>query len=398
MNQKKILFLGGSFSQVPAIKYAKQKGLYIITADYLPQNPGHKFADEYYNISTIEEEKILKLSQKLNIDAISAYASDPAAPTAAYVSEKMGLVGSPFKSVEILSNKNLFRKFLCNNKLNCPWFYSGNRIENFKKEYKGNKAILKPVDSSGSKGIFTVNNVTDLETNFKSSISYSRSGQVILEEFIESEGPQIHGEGFVVNGEVIFLLMGDQVFSNINNLVPYSTIAPSCFHINIMNKVYELVKLAIKKVGFETGGINVEVIRDKKNNFYILEIGARNGGNFMPQLMKHATGFDLVKANVDALFNKSLNYNFHKTFKFHYAQIILHSKEDGIFQGINIPNEFQNNLVESTIYFNPGDKINRYKNSKDVVGVIIIKIQKDELNTFQKHLINNQWVKTFGNR
>ena len=81
--------LGGSHFQIPAIKYAKSAGYYVIVADYLNNNPGQKFADEYHNISIVDEEKILALTNKLKIDGILSYAADPGAPTAAYVAEKL---------------------------------------------------------------------------------------------------------------------------------------------------------------------------------------------------------------------------------------------------------------------------------------------------------------------
>ena len=104
---KKLLMLGGSLYQTYAIKEAKQLGYYVITADYLPSNPGHQFADEYHNISTTDKDAVLRLATELKVDGVVAYASDPAAPTAAYVCEKLGLPTSPYKSVEILSNKDL---------------------------------------------------------------------------------------------------------------------------------------------------------------------------------------------------------------------------------------------------------------------------------------------------
>lgn len=79
--QKKILFLGGSLFQIPPIKYAKEQGHYVITCDYLPDNPGHKFAHEFHNVSTTDKDAILKLAKELKVDGIVAYASDPAAPT-----------------------------------------------------------------------------------------------------------------------------------------------------------------------------------------------------------------------------------------------------------------------------------------------------------------------------
>ena len=112
--------LGGAMQQIPAIKCAKELGFYVITCDYLPNNPGHKFADEYYNISTTEKERVLELAIKLGIDGVLAYASDPAAPTAAYVSEKMGLPGNPYDAVNVMTQKDLFRKFLKEHGFNTP--------------------------------------------------------------------------------------------------------------------------------------------------------------------------------------------------------------------------------------------------------------------------------------
>ena len=112
---KKILFLGAAPSQIPPIKYAKSQGYYVITCDYLPENPGHELADEYHNVSTTDKDAVLELAKKLEIDGIVAYASDPAAPTAAYVAEKMGLPGNPYDSVLILARKDLFRAFLKDN-------------------------------------------------------------------------------------------------------------------------------------------------------------------------------------------------------------------------------------------------------------------------------------------
>ena len=100
---KKVLMLGGSLYQVYAIKEAVKMGYYVITCDYLPNNPGHQYAHEYYNVSTTDKEAVYELAKRLQVDGVVAYASDPAAPTAAYVCEKLGLPTSPYNSVEILS-------------------------------------------------------------------------------------------------------------------------------------------------------------------------------------------------------------------------------------------------------------------------------------------------------
>ena len=88
---KKILLLGGSAQQVIAIETAKRLGFYTVLCDYLDDNPGQFAADKFYLVSTTDKEAVLKVAESEKIDGVMAYASDPAAPTAAYVAEKMGL-------------------------------------------------------------------------------------------------------------------------------------------------------------------------------------------------------------------------------------------------------------------------------------------------------------------
>jgi formate-dependent phosphoribosylglycinamide formyltransferase (GAR transformylase) len=57
MKQKKILLLGGSFFQIPSIEMVKRLGHYAITCDYRPDNPGHRLADEYHNVSTTDPQR-----------------------------------------------------------------------------------------------------------------------------------------------------------------------------------------------------------------------------------------------------------------------------------------------------------------------------------------------------
>ena len=117
---KKILLLGGSAQQVVAIDAAKRLGYYTVLCAYLPDNPGQYAADKFYPVSTTDKEYVLEIAEKERINGVLAYASDPAAPTAAYVAEKMGLPGNPYPSVEILCNKDQFRKFLAENGFSTP--------------------------------------------------------------------------------------------------------------------------------------------------------------------------------------------------------------------------------------------------------------------------------------
>ena len=112
---KKLLILGAMEMHLPLIKRAQELGFYVITCDYILEAPGHKIANECHFDSTTDLEAVLKLAQDLQIDAIMTYNSDPAAPTAAFVAEKLQLPGNPYLAVKTMSEKDLFRNFLQNN-------------------------------------------------------------------------------------------------------------------------------------------------------------------------------------------------------------------------------------------------------------------------------------------
>lgn len=140
---KTILLLGGSAQQVIAITKSKELGYRTVLCDYLPDNPGKDVADSFYLVSTTDKEAILNVAKKERVDGIVAYASDPAAPTAAYVAEMIGLPTNPYKSVEILSHKDLFRDYLVENGFKCPKSYSFSQnnfidsmIEDFNYDHK----------------------------------------------------------------------------------------------------------------------------------------------------------------------------------------------------------------------------------------------------------------------
>lgn len=221
---KKILLLGGSAQQIPAIEYANKQGYYTVLCDYLRDNPGQYYVDKFYCVSTTDKEAILEVSQKEKVDGIVAYASDPAAPTAAYVAETMGLPTNPYKSVVILAYKDKFREFLKANDFNCPYFISSNNYDEINESIPEFKipVMVKPLDSSGSKGVKKVESLNELRAAYNDAREQSRGKKVIVEEYITMAHKYIiGGDCFVLNGKVVFwgLLNCHRNF-NENPLIP----------------------------------------------------------------------------------------------------------------------------------------------------------------------------------
>ena len=221
---KKILLLGGSAQQIVAIKTAKRLGYYTVLCDFLTDNPGQYEADKFYLVSTTDKDAVLEVAQKEHVDGVLAYASDPAAPTAAYITEKIGLPGNPFQSVKILCNKDRFRKFLLENGFSAPKANGYASVEdalNDKAHYEY-PIIIKPVDSSGSKGATVLHSEDGLTIAFEFAFSFSRCHRIIVEHFIEKKHPYlIGGDVFIENGKIVLWgLLNCHRDNSVNPLVP----------------------------------------------------------------------------------------------------------------------------------------------------------------------------------
>ena len=375
---KKILMLGGSMQQIPAIKKAREMGCYVITCDYSPDNPGHKFADEYHIVSTTDLDGVLRLAERLRIDGIVAYASDPAAPTAAYVAEKLGLPGNPYKSVHLLTQKDLFRDFLTKHGFNTPAACGYTCYEEAIADIGRFRfpVMVKPVDSSGSKGVVKVLNPGDIEAAVKESLIYSRSSRFIIEEFIEKKGYQVSGDGFSVDGKLVFTSYGNELYSGkgTRDYVALGEFWPSLLTEEQKKKVDDELQRLITALEMRTCAYNIEVILDKDDTPYVLELGPRNGGSYIPQLIQYATGVDLIDYTIKGALGESCADLRMAPAKGVWSNYMILSKKEGIFKELWFDPEFRkNNLLNVYCTASPGEQVHAYQNTTHSLGTILFK-------------------------
>ena len=373
---KKIIVLGAMQMHVPLINYAKERGYYVITVDYTLDAPGHKVADEYSLISTTDLDAVTCLARDKNVDIVMTFNSDPAAYTAAYVSNLLGLKGNQPQAVEIMSDKGLFRKFLSENGFNTPKYKvinSLNEISNIDIDFP---VIVKPVDSSGSKGITKVEHRDLLGDAFKIASAFSRCKKVIIEEFIEPKYNQLHGDAFVNKGIVTDIFLGDHHFNyNINGLVPYSTTFPTCIPKKELEKIENEVEKFIHLVGFSFGGINIEARINKRNNkVYLIEIGARNGGNFTYEVIKNYSGFDFLKAIFD-IYDDKISEQVKKIHEYS-CYLIIHSDKNGVLKKVNIYREIEELILDRKKYIKIGDDVHIFNGANSAIEVLLLKSEK----------------------
>ncbi len=380
---KKIMMLGGNYFQMTAIKAAKKCGYYVITVDYLPSNPGHIYADEYYNISTLDKEAVLALAIEKSIDGIVSYASDVSASTAAYVAEKMGLFTNPLKSVEIMTNKNLFRDLLDEMGYACPK-HRAFKVEKYKEAKQfacniGYPVVIKPIDSSGSKGVFVVNNENKFDSFWKKSVDYARSGVLCVEKFVTRSGYQIDGDIFVTDGKIAFWGICNQHHDE--RIAPFTPIGlsyPPVQDRGIQQKAENMVEKLIEKLGIIGGGFNLEYQYDEYENIYIMELAPRNGGNLIPDILSLSTGIDMAELTVRMAVDDELpNISPPSKVKC-FASYIWHSTENGKFRSLEVDEIIKNKLVRSDMLIKDGEMVEKFENGGHGIGAAIMEFSNQE--------------------
>lgn len=379
---KKILLLGGSAQQVVAIETAKRLGYYTVLCDYLPDNPGQYTADKFYLLSTTDKDMMLKVAQDERVDGVLAYASDPAAPTAAYVAEKMGLPGNPYESVEILCCKDRFRKFLAENNFCTPKAKGYSDINEAFSDLLDNyfrfPVIVKPVDSSGSKGVGKINSSDEAKEKLEYAMSFSREKRIIIEEFVEKFGYQIAGDGLSVDGKLVFRYFANDHFNPqcINPFVPISASFPYNMPEDIQNKIHSELQRLITLLNMKTCTYNFDMRIDRDYNVYLMEVAPRDGGNYIPQIIHYATGENLVEYSIKAAMGEEIKAENFGRPDGYYAYYAVHSLKDGILKRIDI--KADEHIIENHILVKAGDEVKAFTGANTTLGCLLMKFDSME--------------------
>ena len=378
MKQKKIMLLGGLRYLLPVIEAAHKLGYYVITCDYIPDNIAHKYSDEYVNVSIIDKEAVLAVAREKQIDGIMSFAVDPGVVTAAYVQDRMGLPAfGPYESVCILQNKDRFRDFLTRNGFNVPLAKGFSSVEEAMSEkyWYPWPVIVKPTDSAGSKGVTRVDRLEDLEAALQTAFDHSLSGRVIVEEFIEKAGCSSDSDCFSVDGELKFVSFSAQRFDD-NAPNPYTPSAfswPSTFTKEQETELTSEIQRLLTLLGMRTSVYNIETRIGTNGKPYIMEVSPRGGGNRLSEMLRFATGVDLITNAVRAAVGDEVAGIEQKDYDDHWAEVVLHSGNSGRFQSLDIAPDFaEKHVKQIDLWVKPGDEVRAFMGANDAIGTLVL--------------------------
>ncbi len=384
MNQKKLMLLGGIRYLLPVIDAAHKLGAYVITADYLPDNIAHRYSDEYVNVSIIDRDAVLKVAREKQIDGIMSFGVDPGVVTAAYVAEKMGLPSPPLKSVEILQNKDKFRDFLAANGFNCPWHKGYESKDEALRDFNHVErvegigrfpVIVKPVDSAGSKGCKRVDSLGDLPEAIDSAIAESHSGRYIIEQFLEKVGCSSDTDCFSIDNELVFASFNCQHFdsSSPNPFTPAAYTWPSDMASAAQKELRVELQRLMQLLHMGSSIYNVETRVASDGKPYIMEVSPRGGGNRLSEILKMASGQDLIANIVRVALRMPLEQMSDPTYSGFWAEVIVHSNRPGVYQRLQISHQIKPFVMQEDMWVKTGDKVAPFTGANQTIGTLVLR-------------------------
>lgn len=391
------MLLGGIRYLLPVIKAAHEQGYYVITADYLPDNIAHKYSDEYVNVSIIDKEAVLAVAKEKNIDGIMSFGVDPGVIAASYVQNKMGLPSfGPYESVEILQNKDKFRQFLADNGFNVPKSKGFSSVEEALKdrEFYEFPVIVKPTDSAGSKGVTRVDCFEELLPALEYAFAHSIKGKVIVEEFIEKSGCSSDTDSFSVDGELKFVSFSAQRFDEhaVNPYTPAAYSWPSTYTPEEEKYLTSEIQRLLTLLRMQTSIYNIETRIGTNGKPYIMEVSPRGGGNRLAEVVRYATGVDMITACVKAAVGDEIEDICPKPYNGYWAEFVLHSNHAGVFEGLEISKDMPVEIIEEDLWVNKGDFIEGFEGANNAIGMLILRFRSEvELNEAIK--TQSSWLK-----
>ena len=370
---KKVLIIGAGFLQDFVIKKAKTMGYEVYAVDADPNAIGFKHADHYGVVNIVDEKACLEYARVNNVDGVLTAATDYGVLTAAYVAREMGLPGLKYEVAQLIKNKYQVRKCLYENHVDdteqAYEVHEDTNIEELAQKIVY-PVMVKPCDGSGSRGASRVDKADDLEEACKYAMDGSITHRAEIETFII--GKEYGAETLVVNGEAHVLGIMQKWMTSPPYYAELGHSIPTDLKPEVEEKARNCVEKAIKALGVNFGSVNMDMLITENGKVYIIDIGARMGGNMIgPCIIPYGTGVDYMAAMIQNAVGDSVDLSVKD--KTAVATRLL-AFEGGVVKMLPDMKEVEKKYdVEIYHHLEEGMKVNEYHTNLDGCGYIVAK-------------------------
>ena len=382
---KKILILGGAEAQVAIIQAAKKEGYNVVLCDWTTSNPGIKYADKHYQVSTLDRDAVLRIAVEEKIDGVISN-SEPAMRNVSYIAEELHLRGNSAAGLESLMSKDGFRDLQKRAGVYAPAHY---RVES-EKEFLETAAkmrhpfIVKPAASSGSRGTTIVSSydADELRKTYRINADYSLDDCCVIEEYVDMPSlTMIEGDLFVLGKEILWDGLFFTTRSDRISKLPMTYSSPLRIDPSELNEIKDTLSRILETAGFTFGELNAEMYFTEDHRLFVIEINPRQGGAGIPSFIFRHCGVDMNRLLVTTAVNDDSYFNALEQHEreCHYVSrhsVFAHSA--GILNGINCSPEIQKYVrnIENRVPF--GTKVEPCTNGMDVLGFVDLEFDSYE--------------------
>lgn len=294
----KALVLAGGFPQIALIKELKQRGYYVMLADYTDEPIAKKYSDRFFQISTLDLDAVRNVVKTESVDLLITVCTDQALLTVAKISEEYGLPCyiDADTALNVTNKLYMKRMFIENNVPTARYLimdsFSPELIENL-----NYPLIVKPVDCNSSKGVVKVNNIEDVAVAFSNAARMSRTNSVIVEEY--KSGIELSIDVYVENGiaKILCVSCSEKITSD-EKFIIFREKYPSEINSNAKEQIVSAAQKIADAFNLVNSPMLIQAIWDGEE-LNVIEFSARTGGGVKYLLINQVCGIDIIKETVE---------------------------------------------------------------------------------------------------
>jgi biotin carboxylase len=296
---KTVLFVGAGRHQLRAIRYARERGLRVVAVDRNADALGLQAADVGEAVDFTDVAAVTEVARRHSVDGALTVSADRAVPVVAAVTAALGLPSIGPDTAHLMTHKIAMRRRFADAGVPQPRFAAVRNVHEGKQALGrvGLPAVLKPADSGGQRGIFRLASEDDLEAHLWAALNESAADEAIVESF--HEGLELNGIAIARGGEVKVLTLSDRLRPpGIGFGVGWIHVYPATAYGEQLDESERVAVHTVHALGLRTGIAFPQLIAAPGGRVIVVECAARIPGGQMADLVRFATGVDLVEVQI----------------------------------------------------------------------------------------------------
>ncbi|MCZ4279520.1 ATP-grasp domain-containing protein [Kiloniella laminariae] len=373
---KTILILGASPDQLPLYQAAKAAGAYVIGADANPNSMARPLADRFLLLKSRSAEDIIIQLDGQALDGVASPGNDSFHQTIYDLCRHYGLPNPPsFSAVAASCDKGFFSSQAQEMGIFAPTHCESKDPEVLKAfaQARALPLIVKPADSSGSKGLSFLQDLDQFQATFDKASSTSPTGLVIIEDYVT--GDQFGVEAFRLDGRCVLTAVSQRGHTGPPDfLVTRHSVGfplPGVLEADLVPAIDRIADA----LDITNGPLNFDLILAPDGRICFIEMGARLSGNGFPALVRETYGVDTQ----DWVLRLALGIDIAPPEQFlrpkaYGIQQILTAKKSGWLDGVSGLETLREHPAykQDTLFVKSGDQVQQFKRTIDRLGVVLL--------------------------